>query len=99
MNGRMGRLADCVFGQLPQDMFVAMLPNVVGLLAHESSVVHSYAAHCIERMLMVKDAGQPRFVSANLAPVLTQLLTNLFGKRTLQTHNCSQISLVSAHCR
>lgn len=60
-----------------------MLPNIIALMAHESSVVHSYAAHCLERMLMVKDEGKPRFAPPDICPFLTQLLTNLFGAFTL----------------
>ena len=30
-----------------QEMITGMLGNIVMLIGHESSVVHSYAAHCI----------------------------------------------------
>jgi hypothetical protein len=56
-----------------------MLPAIVALIAHENCVVHSYAAHCMERLLMIKDAGVPRFGPPDISPALTQLLTNLFG--------------------
>ncbi|KAJ6710317.1 IMPORTIN-7 8 11 [Salix koriyanagi] len=45
----------------------------------ESNVVHSYAASCIEKLLLVKDeGGKSRYTSADVAPNLLVLINNLF---------------------
>ncbi|KAJ6729602.1 EXPORTIN-2 [Salix viminalis] len=45
----------------------------------ESNVVHSYAASCIEKLLLVKDeGGRSRYTSADVAPNLLVLINNLF---------------------
>ncbi len=43
--------------QLPRDALVALLPLLVAHLRSTEFVVHTYAAHAIERCLTVKDAG------------------------------------------
>lgn len=40
--------------QIPHEALVASIPNLVQYLKAPSVVVHSYAAHTIERILMVK---------------------------------------------
>lgn len=40
--------------QLPKEALVASLPCLMKLLKATSLVVHSYAAHTIERLLMVR---------------------------------------------
>lgn len=66
--------------QIPKAVAVALLPEVVRFLASESNVVHSYAASCIEKLLLVKDeGGRPRFSAADVSPFLLVLMTNLFG--------------------
>ena len=64
---------------MPKETVVAIFPNLVALLAAESNVVHSYAATAIDRLLALKDDGQPRFAMAALAPLLQQLLERLFA--------------------
>ena len=39
----------------------------------------SYAANCLERSLVIRDAGGPRITSASLAPQAMPLLKNLFA--------------------
>ncbi|KAL8494897.1 hypothetical protein ACS0TY_019165 [Phlomoides rotata] len=66
--------------QIPKPVAVALLPDVVRFLASESNVVHSYAASCIEKLLLVKDeGGRPRYSAADVGPFLLVLMTNLFG--------------------
>ena len=43
-----------LFFQLPRDSLVAMVPHLVQHLRALSHVVHTYGAHCIERLLMVR---------------------------------------------
>jgi exportin-2 (importin alpha re-exporter) len=47
--------------QIPKAACLSLFPHLVALLLDEHNVVHSYAAHCIERLLVVRDAGKPRF--------------------------------------
>ncbi|XP_030488902.2 exportin-2 [Cannabis sativa] len=54
-------------------------PDLIRFLGAESNVVHSYAASCIEKLLLVKDAGQARYNSADISPILGALMTNLFN--------------------
>eukprot|EP00271_Cylindrocystis_brebissonii_P023161 TRINITY_DN9424_c0_g1_i1.p1 TRINITY_DN9424_c0_g1~~TRINITY_DN9424_c0_g1_i1.p1 ORF type:complete len:976 (+),score=170.09 TRINITY_DN9424_c0_g1_i1:234-3161(+) len=65
--------------QLPKQATLELLPQLFRYTSAESNVVHSYAANCIERFLVVKDAGVPRFASADIQPHVESLLTSLFG--------------------
>lgn len=74
--------------QIPKNAGVALLPNVINFLKAESNVVHSYAANCIEKLLLVKDkvptgpnvlAVQPRYNAVDIDPHLSALITNLSG--------------------
>ncbi|KAK4339410.1 hypothetical protein RND71_040872 [Anisodus tanguticus] len=66
--------------QLPKVVAMALLPDVVRFLASESNVVHSYAASCIEKLLLVKDDGtRARYTATDISPFLLVLMTNLFS--------------------
>ncbi|KAI3976144.1 hypothetical protein MKX01_017061 [Papaver californicum] len=65
--------------QIPKQVAVGLMGDVVRFLASESNVVHSYAANCIEKLLLIKDGGQRRFTSADINPFLPNLMTNLFN--------------------
>lgn len=66
--------------QMQKSVGVALLPDVVRFLGSESNVVHSYAASCIEKLLLVKDeGGRARFVSSDITPFLPLLMNNLFN--------------------
>lgn len=74
--------------QIPKNASVGLLPHVIGLLRAESNVVHSYAANCIEKLLLVKDKVQTgpniivvqlRYNAVDIDPYLLQLFTNLSG--------------------
>ncbi|KAL2612267.1 hypothetical protein R1flu_023959 [Riccia fluitans] len=62
--------------QVPKTMALQL---VIRFLVAESNVIHSYAASCIEKVLVMKDGKQPRYSGADLTPYLEQLLTNLFA--------------------
>ena len=47
----------CWLLQLPREALVASLPNLMRYLTADSYVVHTYAAHTIERLFMVRNAG------------------------------------------
>lgn len=64
---------------IPKPMALQFFPDLIRFLRAESNVVHSYAASCIEKLLLVKDeGGRARYTSADVSPVLPQLMTNLF---------------------
>eukprot|EP00898_Chlorokybus_atmophyticus_P002722 jgi/Chlat1/3450/Chrsp23S03829 len=72
--------------QIPKATALALFPSLTSLLASDSYVVHSYAAHALERLLSVKDPDQsaptrrsPRFQTSDIAPHLQGLLGGLFG--------------------
>ncbi|KAJ6799395.1 exportin-2 [Iris pallida] len=73
--------------QIPKQTAIALLRNVIGFLKAESNVVHSYAANCVEKLLLVKDrapsgayavAVQPRYNASDIDPCLPQLIPSLF---------------------
>jgi exportin-2 (importin alpha re-exporter) len=56
-----------------------VFPILVKNLADNNNfVVQTYAAACLEKMLIVKDQGVSRFGKADLKPHLEGVLTNLF---------------------
>ncbi|XAR69470.1 hypothetical protein NMG60_11001063 [Bertholletia excelsa] len=66
--------------QISKPIAMALIPDVVRLLGSESNVVHSYAASCIEKLLLVKDdGGRARYTSSDISPFLPVLMTNLFN--------------------
>ncbi|KAK9798958.1 hypothetical protein WJX73_010520 [Symbiochloris irregularis] len=64
---------------IPKATLLTLFDRLVDALAAPTNVVHSYAAICIERLLVSKEAGQPRFSAVDLQPFLDRLLQNLFG--------------------
>eukprot|EP00941_MAST-03F_sp_MAST-3F-sp1_P000740 g740.t1 len=70
--------------QMTKQQYVSLFPFLLRYLASPHYVVHTYAANCIERLLMQKDRveGSPlrlRFGKTALKPFLEPLLTALFG--------------------
>ncbi|GLT84792.1 hypothetical protein SLE2022_030060 [Rubroshorea leprosula] len=66
--------------QIPKPIAFQLLPELARFLAVESNVVHSYAASCIEKLLLVKDeGGKARYTSADVTPFLHLLMNNLFN--------------------
>ena len=62
---------------LPMQLF----PELVRFLGAESNVVHSYAAICIEKLLLLKDeGGRSRYVGSDISPFLLQLMTSLLDR-------------------
>ncbi|KAL0309360.1 UNVERIFIED_CONTAM: Exportin-2 [Sesamum radiatum] len=58
---------------------MALLPEVVHFLGSDSNVAHSYAASCIEKLLLVKDErGRARYAAADVSLFLLALMTSLF---------------------
>ena len=66
--------------QISKDVTVQIFRDLVRFLVAESNVVHSYAASCIEKLLLVKDeGGRSRYTANDIAPFFVELMTNLFN--------------------
>ncbi|EOA26521.1 hypothetical protein CARUB_v10022574mg [Capsella rubella] len=65
---------------IPKPFAMQLFPELVRFLKAESNVVHSYAASCIEKLLVVKEEGGKgnRYSAGDISPFLLQLMTNLF---------------------
>ncbi|CAN6993586.1 unnamed protein product [Brassica oleracea var. botrytis] len=69
---------------LPKSFAMQLFPELVRFLQAESKVVHSYAAMCIEKLLLLKDeGGRSRYVGSDISPFLLQLMTSLFDALNL----------------
>ncbi|CAA7031677.1 unnamed protein product [Microthlaspi erraticum] len=65
---------------MPKPFTIQLFPELVCFLGAESNVVHSYAALCIEKLLLVKEeGGNCRYVAGDISPFLVQLMTYLFA--------------------
>ncbi|GCB70322.1 hypothetical protein scyTo_0001247 [Scyliorhinus torazame] len=65
--------------QLPKDQLLMSLPLLINHLQAESIVVHTYAAHALERIFTMRGPNNTTLISAvELAPMVELLLTNLF---------------------
>ncbi|CAH0551581.1 unnamed protein product [Brassicogethes aeneus] len=68
---------------LPNEMVVSTLPQLIRHMTSESAVVHTYASCALEKILILKDAGnKPLVTGAQLEPLSNELLSNLFGVLT-----------------
>ncbi|KAF3773402.1 CAS Exportin-2 [Nymphaea thermarum] len=64
--------------RIPKNLALELVPHAVRFLTAESNVVHSYAANCIEKLLLVKDDGRARYTASDISPFLIPLMTNLY---------------------
>jgi exportin-2 (importin alpha re-exporter) len=65
--------------QLPNEAYPVLVPIIARYLNNENFVIHTYAAHALERLLSVKDeSGQLRFGKVQLKPLCQNLLVSLF---------------------
>ncbi|XP_041060624.1 exportin-2 [Carcharodon carcharias] len=70
--------------QLPKEQLLISLPLLINHLQAENIVVHTYAAHALERIFTMRGPNNTTLISAvELAPMVEQLLTNLFKALTL----------------
>lgn len=65
--------------QIPTEASKELLPHLIRFLGSESNVVHSYASHAIERLLVLKDGPQFRLSEAEVASFAQPLLGALFN--------------------
>ena len=65
---------------LPKDVLISSLPLLVVHLTAPSHVVHTYAAHCIEKLLIVRSSnGDAAVLMTDLHPHFQTLIENLFN--------------------
>ncbi|KAL3867833.1 hypothetical protein ACJMK2_040679 [Sinanodonta woodiana] len=70
--------------QLPREALLDAFPHLIHYLQASSLVVHTYAAHCIERHLMVKTLqGTPAITFVDVQSCANDLVKNLFGSLQL----------------
>nr|CAB3233957.1 exportin-2 [Phallusia mammillata] len=66
--------------QLERDNLLHAIRPLIELLASSSQVVHTYAAHAIERILMIKSQNnKPLITKEDIQPVLENLLGKIFA--------------------
>uniref|UniRef100_A0A4X2JNK3 Exportin-2 n=1 Tax=Vombatus ursinus TaxID=29139 RepID=A0A4X2JNK3_VOMUR len=70
--------------QVPKEQLLASIPLLINHLQAESIVVHTYAAHALERLFTMKGSNNTVLITAaEIAPFVEILLTNLFKALTL----------------
>lgn len=68
---------------IPKEMYIPIIGWLTEWIANPSVVIQTYAAHTIERMLLVRDANGTPYVGANdLQPCAGKLLQNLCIRAT-----------------
>uniref|UniRef100_A0A8C0WJE0 Exportin-2 n=1 Tax=Castor canadensis TaxID=51338 RepID=A0A8C0WJE0_CASCN len=70
--------------QVPKEHLLVSIPLLISHLQAESIVVHTYAAHALERLFTMRGPHNATlFTAAEIAPFVEILLTNLFKALTL----------------
>uniref|UniRef100_A0A8C9PEW2 Exportin-2 n=1 Tax=Spermophilus dauricus TaxID=99837 RepID=A0A8C9PEW2_SPEDA len=70
--------------QVPKEHLLVSVPLLINHLQAESIVVHTYAAHALERLFTMRGPNNTTlFTAAEIAPFVEILLTNLFKALTL----------------
>uniref|UniRef100_A0A8I5XVR1 Exportin-2 n=1 Tax=Rattus norvegicus TaxID=10116 RepID=A0A8I5XVR1_RAT len=70
--------------QVPKEHLLVSIPLLISHLGAESIVVHTYAAHALERLFTMRGPNNATlFTAAEIAPFVGILLTNLFKALTL----------------
>uniref|UniRef100_A0AAA9SIB9 Exportin-2 n=1 Tax=Bos taurus TaxID=9913 RepID=A0AAA9SIB9_BOVIN len=70
--------------QVPKEHLLVSIPLLINHLQAESIVVHTYAAHALERLFTMRGPNSATlFTAAEIAPFVEILLTNLFKALTL----------------
>uniref|UniRef100_A0A9L0S446 Exportin-2 n=1 Tax=Equus caballus TaxID=9796 RepID=A0A9L0S446_HORSE len=70
--------------QVPKEHLLVSIPLLINHLQAESIVVHTYAAHALERLFTMRGPNNATlFTAAEIAPFVEILLTNLFKALTL----------------
>ncbi|NXT29108.1 XPO2 protein, partial [Syrrhaptes paradoxus] len=69
---------------VPKEQLLVSIPLLINHLQAESIVVHTYAAHALERLFTMRGTNNTTLITAaEMAPFVEVLLTNLFKALTL----------------
>ncbi|XP_031553352.1 exportin-2-like [Actinia tenebrosa] len=69
---------------LSREILVNTIPILMQHLKAKSMVVHTYAAHCLERLLTLKNpGGGVPITKEEVTPIVNDLIQNLFGTLTI----------------
>uniref|UniRef100_A0A8D0HSG7 Exportin-2 n=1 Tax=Sphenodon punctatus TaxID=8508 RepID=A0A8D0HSG7_SPHPU len=69
--------------QVPKEQLLVSIPLLINHLQAESIVVHTYAAHALERLFTMRGTNNATLITAaEMAPFVEVLLTNLFKALT-----------------
>ncbi|XP_029650427.1 exportin-2 [Octopus sinensis] len=80
--------------QLQREALIACIPHIIRHMAAESPVVHTYAAHCIERLLTVKNAQNTAMIgTADIQQFGSDLLLNLFNILNFSTSSENEYAM------
>ncbi|KAI3711452.1 hypothetical protein L2E82_41554 [Cichorium intybus] len=63
---------------IPKTVALTFFGDVVRFIGSSYNVVHSYAANCIEKVLLNGVHSEARFTSMDIGPILPVLIANLF---------------------
>uniref|UniRef100_A0A8B9S364 Exportin-2 n=1 Tax=Apteryx owenii TaxID=8824 RepID=A0A8B9S364_APTOW len=70
--------------QVPKEQLLVSIPLLINHLQAESIVVHTYAAHALERLFTMRGTSNTTLITAaEMIPFVEVLLTNLFKALTL----------------
>ena len=79
---------------LPKDLLVNCLPLIAVHLKAPSHVVHTYAAHCIEKMLVLRDANSRMVMQLpQLQPLFETIATNLLAVLKIQGSELNEYAM------
>ena len=79
---------------LPKDLLVNCLPLIAVHLKAPSHVVHTYAAHCIEKMLVLRDADSRMVMQLpQLQPLFETIATNLLAVLKIQGSELNEYAM------
>lgn len=79
---------------LPKDLLVGCLPLIAVHLKAPSHVVHTYASHCIEKMLVLRDADKAMVIQlSELQPLFETIATSLLAIFKIQGSELNEYAM------
>lgn len=79
---------------LPRELIVGSIPLLATHLTAPSHVVHTYAAHCLEKILVMKGSDNTTVIkSGELLPHLEVVLVNLLGMLKIQGSELNEYAM------
>lgn len=79
---------------LPREVVISSIPLLASHLTAPSHVVHTYASHCLEKILVMKGTDKTGLVKpADLLPHLEPVLVNLLGVLKIQGSELNEYAM------